>query len=96
MTLGWPLRQPRIRPRLPLDAILHWESYDTAGEEEYLQEYDQAMIATGIYQGRQVETPDGAGEMEAYGWTEHCARRIAGPIRLGLSKVLHDQGFELV
>ncbi len=96
MTLGWPLRKPRIRPRLPLDAILHWETYDTSGEEEYLQQYDQAMIATGIYQDRQVAVPGSAGEMEAYGWTEHCARRIAGPIRPGLSKVLHDQGFELV
>jgi hypothetical protein len=34
--------------------------------------------------------------MEAYGWTEHCARRIEGPIRPGLSQVLHEQGFELV
>ncbi len=96
MTLGWPVRAPRIRPRLPLETILHWETYDTSGEEAYLHEYDQAMIATGIYQGRQAAKPGAEEEMEDYGWTEHCARRIAGPIRPGLSKVLHDQGFELV
>jgi FMN reductase (NADPH) len=57
MTLGWPAAEPFIRPRLPLNAVLHWEQYDLKGEVEALTDYDQAMIETGIYRGRQVPVP---------------------------------------
>ncbi len=96
MTLGWPEKPPRIRPRLPLDAVLHWETYATDGEAEHLQAYDEAMIATGIYSGRQVtavsteEIPE-----KAYGWMEHSARRASQVVRPHLREVLHNQGFEL-
>jgi len=95
MTLGWPVSEPRIRPRLPLNAVLHWEAYNTEEEEAYLQQYDEAMIATGIYQGRQVEGATETGEAQLYGWMEHSARRVSRPLRPGLSEVLHEQGFEL-
>jgi FMN reductase (NADPH) len=95
MTLGWPAVQPRIRPRLPLEAVLHWEAYDTAGEEEALAAYDRAMVATGIYDGRQVPAPGRDGEMEDYGWTEHSARRVSQPVRVRLRQVLNRQGFAL-
>jgi FMN reductase (NADPH) len=94
MTLGWPASQPRIRPRLPLEAVLHWERYDAGGEAEALAAYDQAMIATGIYKGRQVPVPGGE-EMEDYGWTEHSARRVSQPVRVHLKQVLAAQGFAL-
>jgi FMN reductase (NADPH) len=95
MTLGWPVAEPFIRPRLPLEAVLHWERYDTAGEAEALEAYDQAMIETGIYQGRQVPVPGIEEEMEAYGWLEHSARRASRPVRTHLRENLHRQGFEL-
>jgi len=53
------------------------------------------MIATGIYQGRQVPVPGKSGEMEAYGWLEHSARRAAQPVRTDLRNVLKRQGFGL-
>jgi FMN reductase (NADPH) len=95
MTLGWPDVEPFIRPRLPLDAVLHWEQYDLAGEAEALAAYDGAMIETGIYRDRQVSVPGIEGESEDYGWLEHSARRVSRPVRTALSQVLEDQGFGL-
>ena len=95
MTVGWPAAEPFIRPRLPLEAVLHWEWYDTAAEAEALEAYDQAMIETGIYQGRQVRVPGAQEEMEAYGWLEHSARRASRPVRTHLREILNSQGFAL-
>lgn len=95
MTLGFPSREPKQRPRLPLNAVLHWERYSREHEDETLQAYDQAMAATGIYDNRQVPAPGRPGEMEAYGWLEHSARRVSQPTRTNLRNVLRDQGFSL-
>lgn len=95
MTLGWPAAEPFIRPRLPLDAVLHWESYGSEDEAVALAEYDQAMIKTGIYDGRQVPSPNREESMEKYGWQEHSARRVSNPMRTGLRQVLNRQGFGL-
>ena len=92
MSVGWPVRPPRIRPRLAVDAVLHWDTYSTDGEEHYLDEYDQAMIATSIYKGRQVGS-SGKDKEEVYGWTEHSARRVSQIVRPGLKEVLVQQGF---
>lgn len=95
MTLGWPAVEPFIRPRLPLEAVLHWEHHDTEGEPEALTAYDQAMIETGIYRGRQVPVPGQEGAMQDYGWQEHSARRASQAVRTHLREVLREQGFEL-
>jgi FMN reductase (NADPH) len=95
MTVGWPAAAPHIRPRLPLGAVLHREHFDRAGEDTAWAEYDRAMIATGIYQGRQAPVRDRPGEMEAYGWTEHSARRASQALRVKLREVLERQGFGL-
>ena len=95
MTVGWPAVEPKLRPRLPLAAVLHWERYDRSGEDQALAEYDRAMAATGIYAGRQVPVPGQPGEMEDYGWTEHSARRVSQAHRTHLREVLEGQGFEL-
>jgi FMN reductase (NADPH) len=95
MTVGWPAAEPFIRPRLPLDAVLHWERYGTQGEAEALATYDWAMIETGIYKGRQVPVPGRKEEMTAYGWLEHSARRASRELRTELRRVLAEQGFGL-
>ena len=92
MTLGWPELEPFIRPRLPLRAILHWERYDLSEEAQALEEYDRAMVETGIYKGRQVPSPGREAEMEDYGWLEHSARRASTPIRTRLRQVLEQRG----
>ncbi len=95
MTLGWPAVEPPIRPRLPLEAVLHWECYDSSQEAGALEAYDQTMIETGIYRGRQVEAPGRGGREEDYGWLEHSARRASTPVRTDLRRVLQEQGFGL-
>ena len=94
MTLGWPVKPPMIRPRLPLEAVLHWEQYSFQDEEIHLKKYDQEMIATGIYSGRQVSAKDPIPENE-YGWTEHSTRRVSNVMRPHLREVLIEMGFEL-
>jgi FMN reductase (NADPH) len=92
MTLGWPARAPRLRPRLPLQAVLHWERYHP-DDEEHLRTYDQAMIETGIYTGRQVSGGEHKSQLE-YGWMEHSARRASKVHRPHLREALAEAGFE--
>jgi FMN reductase (NADPH) len=94
MTVGWPVHKPRIRPRLPLEEVLHWEHYHPPLDEA-LQAYDLEMAETGIYQNRQVPTADKQGQMERYGWMEHSARRAAKVIRPFLKEILAEQGLAL-
>lgn len=93
MTVGWPAAPAPIRPRLPISAVLHWERYDAAPKDAELAAYDRTMIATGIYNGRQVPAPGRPEVMEDYGWTEHSARRVAQALRTELRSVLERQGF---
>ena len=95
MTLGWPATTPALRPRLPLNAVLHWETYDRRHEDQALRDYDRAMLQTGIYQGRQSPVPGKPEETEDYGWLEHSARRVSQPTRTDLREILNWQGFEL-
>ena len=95
MTLGWPDAEPMSRPRLGLNAVLHWERYDEDGLTEELQAYDQAMMATGIYSGRQEPSAAGPVAVNRYGWLEHTARRVATCSRTALRAILEQQGFAL-
>ena len=81
-----------IRPRLSQDAILHWESYGTE-QDAALLAYDRAMSETGIYKDRQVPVPGENGEMEAYGWLEHTARRTSQATRREMLSIIKKQGF---
>lgn len=94
MTVGYPEKPPPLRPRLPLEAILHRERYNP-DQDHALHEYDRVMAATGIYEQRQVPVPGKIGEMEDYGWLEHSARRAAQALRTHLREVLQEQGFAL-
>lgn len=94
MTVGFPVQPPRLRPRLPVRAILHREKYN-AEQDEFLREYDCTMAETGIYEKRQVPVPGKPGEMEQYGWLEHTARRVSQAWRTELRAILAEQGFAL-
>jgi FMN reductase (NADPH) len=94
LTVGWPMHAPSIRPRLPQQAVLHWEEYNL-DQEAALREYDAEMIATRTYEDRQIPAPGKPGEMEAYGWLEHTARRVSKEWRTEQRQVLEEQGFSL-
>ncbi len=95
MAVGWPAAPPPHRPRLPLRAVLAWDRYPAAPPDDALAEYDRAMIATGIYRGRQVPVPGKPAVTEDYGWMEHSARRVSQANRTELRAVLKRQGFDL-
>jgi nitroreductase len=105
MTLGWPRRSPskpvRTKPRLDLEAILHWERYNQE-DRNHLESYDRVMAETGIYRGREMPLPEGASwdddgraDGRPYGWMEHSARRVMAPARTDLATVAKRQGFGL-
>ncbi len=94
MTVGWPSSQPKLKPRLPLEAVLHWETYHS-DQDEAIRAYDREMAKSGIYAQRQVPVPGKPGEMEDYGWMEHSARRASQAKRTHLREHLRQQGFEL-
>jgi nitroreductase len=94
MSLGWPAKHGRVKPRLPLQAILHRDTYQL-DQESALQAYDRTMAVTGIYEGRQVPAPGKPEAMAEYGWLEHTARRVSKAVRTGLRAVLEEQGFSL-
>jgi FMN reductase (NADPH) len=93
MTLGWPDEQPGIKPRLPIQSVLHWGSYNPVKEDENLHSYDATMVATGLYKGRQVPVPGKPEETEDYGWLEQSARRVSLATRTDLRPFLEKQGF---
>lgn len=92
MTLGWAEKPPLIRPRLPLKSVLHKETYQDDDLDQLLA-YDQAMIETGIYGGRQVDREDQ--DPADYGWMEHSARRVSKPSRPHLKSTIIKSGFQL-
>lgn len=94
MTIGWPARTPTVRPRLPMNAVLHWEHYNSE-QDAALHAYDAEMAASGIYDQRQVPAPGKPEVMEQYGWLEHTARRVSQVARPGLRAALEAQGFAL-
>ncbi|MBD3297571.1 MAG: hypothetical protein GF341_02870, partial [candidate division Zixibacteria bacterium] len=103
MTLGVPLweKVPPQRPRLPLDGVVHRETYDDAGLDRTHAAYDQLSREMGMYGKRRIDlvervpgwqerTPEGQ-----YGWIEHSARRWIDPAarRLDIRPFLDQQGF---
>lgn len=97
MTVGYPEKPSKVKPRLPLRVILHREQYSDEGLEEGIEEYDRTMAATGVYKGRQVQTAGSeALDPAAYGWSEHSARRMArpSPERAEMKAILESLGWE--
>lgn len=86
MCLGYPDQNPGLRPRLPLPAVLHWNRYDTAGQEEQVAAYDQIMSSyLRERTGGAKDTP----------WSELMAEKLAQPARLHMREFLEKRGFTL-
>jgi hypothetical protein len=94
MTVGYPQGGTPLKPRLGLEAVLHWEAYNP-NQDEALLRYDREMAATGIYDNRQVPELGKPEQVEQYGWLEHTARRVSKAVRTGLRDDLKKQGFAL-
>ena len=95
LSLGYPQTMPKIKPRLPLEAIYHRETYDATQYPEHFKEYDDVIASLDYMKGREVQPenyPDFAG---IYSWSEHTARRMAlkSAAREHMLSFLQNQGF---
>ncbi|OUN01752.1 MAG: hypothetical protein BAA04_04365 [Firmicutes bacterium ZCTH02-B6] len=96
MTVGYPERPAKIKPRLPAEVTVHMEEYSDAALEEGLAAYDNIMAETGIYKNREVPVDGQPGVTRLYGWCEHSARRMAKPhpTRREIKRTLEQLGWE--
>jgi FMN reductase [NAD(P)H] len=102
MCLGYPDQDAILKPRLQPEVVIHYEKYDDAGLDEYLDDYDKIVQATGLYDGSRRKVPSPAGKEVAeqdYSWREHTSRRLASTsprvTRAHMRQFLIDRGFGL-
>lgn len=84
LCLGWPDSDPDIKPRMPVEMILHEDEYDASRQPAQLEAYDEQIRA--YYQSRQDNT-------KVSDWSEPTARAVQRNTREHMLEFLHSQGF---
>jgi len=83
MCLGYPKERNATKPRLPLDAVLHTDSYDSEKIEPLVDGYDAEMAA--YYAERGVVT--------GTNWSSSVAAALQQKRREHMQEMLRQQGF---
>lgn len=86
MTIGVPDESNEVKPRLPLQAIIHENGYDAEIYDEILPAYDHTM--NDYYLSRSSNQKNAA-------WTESMADFLGKPNRAYMKEFLEKQGFKL-
>jgi len=86
ITLGVPDQQNGVKPRLPVEAILHENEYNSSKYEELLKEYDQTM--EDYYANR-------GSNQKVSNWTKQMAEFLEKPRREHMAEFLASKGFHL-
>ncbi|WP_026744711.1 oxygen-insensitive NADPH nitroreductase [Leucothrix mucor] len=84
LCLGWPDAEPDLKPRLPVDVILHREKYDASRCEQDVQAYDAQMQA--YYQAR-------GSNQKLTNWSAQTAAAVQQKKRIHMLSFLQDRGF---
>lgn len=84
LTVGLPNEGNEVKPRLPVEAILHENEYDEAKYETLLPEYDAAIQE--YYERRSTN-------QKSETWTQQMANFLKRPHRQDLKGVLAKKGF---
>lgn len=84
MTIGVPEETNEVKPRLPVDAILHEDTYDASKYEKILKEYDSTMEE--YYRNRSANNKNS-------GWTDAMAAFLSEPRRTYMLEFLQSKGF---
>ncbi len=103
MSLGWPLKEGKVKPRISDSGMHHRETYNAELFRDAVAKYDELIIESGLYKNRNYPLPvdanEDAAESRPYGWSEHSARRISdgspGALRISLRPFLEKIGFKL-
>jgi nitroreductase len=83
MCLGWPDEDNEVKPRMPVDFVLHQDRYqETSGER--MAGYDAEMAAYYASRGANVKLSD---------WSSATARAMQGKKRTHMLDFLRAQGF---
>jgi nitroreductase len=83
MCLGWPDEDNAVKPRMPVDIVLHQDRYRDPGEAR-MAEYDMRMAAYYASRGSNVKLSD---------WTCAVTNAVQGKRREHMLAFLRGQGF---
>ena len=95
MVAGYPAKERRITPRLPLDAFVHADRYDDDDFEEWIESYDARRHAVLPLNPDRQRDPGRFGRADFYGWSEDKARQVAVGEREGFGDFVHSKRFRL-
>ncbi len=84
MTMGVPDEQHEVKPRLPVDAILHENGYNSEKYQTLLPAYDKTLEE--YYSSR-------SSNQKSTNWTKSMAEFLKVPRRTHWKKFLEDKGF---
>lgn len=84
MCLGYPEHDSSLRPRLPLRAVLHRETYEQAAQAEAIAEYDRTT--------REYYIERTKGKRDTT-WSKEMADKFKRPARAYMREYLEEQGF---
>lgn len=83
MCLGWPAGKPAVKPRMPLELILHQDVYRDP-EPEAIADYDRTMADYYAARGNNARRAD---------WSSTTAKAIQGKKREHMLGFLRERGF---
>ncbi|SIT88879.1 oxygen-insensitive NADPH nitroreductase [Edaphobacillus lindanitolerans] len=84
MTIGVPAVRHEVKPRLPLEAVLHENEYDDEKYDRLLPEYDRTIRE--YYASRSANTKEDD-------WTSSMARFLKDQRRVHMKEFLEKRGF---
>ena len=95
MVAGYPARERKITPRLPLDAFVHAGRYDDTELERWIESYDARRHAALPLNPDRQRDPDRFGRADFYGWSEDKARQVAVSERGDFGAYVRSKRFRL-
>ena len=95
MVAGYPAKDRKITPRLPLDAFVHADRYDDGAFEEWIESYDARRHAVLPLDSDRQRDPGRFGRSDSYGWSEDKARQVAVSEREDFGAFVRSKGFRL-
>ncbi len=84
LCLGWPDQDPEVKPRMPVDMILHEDRYDAARVECDVDRYDDIMREYYAARSENQRTTD---------WSTPTANAVQGKTREHMLSFLNARGF---
>ena len=95
MVAGYPAKERRITPRLPLDAFVHADRYDDGAFEEWIERYDARRHAVLPLDPDRQRDPGRFGRADFYGWSADKARQVAVSEREDFGAFVRSKRFRL-